>query len=126
MRSLVRRIQNRGYVTLGRIASHLDRLAVGTRRRRHRRPRRRQLMTVHASKGLSSRCVPGELARGTGNRRDPIRVAADPDGESPSVAVGDYQSDADEDVASREREETSGFSMSPSPARAIGCTSVRR
>ena len=26
---MIRRIQNRGYATLGRIAAHLDRLAVG-------------------------------------------------------------------------------------------------
>jgi ATP-dependent helicase/nuclease subunit A len=46
------------------------------------------------------------LARGTGARRQPIRVAVDPSGESASVAVGDFQSEADEDERAREREET--------------------
>ena len=108
MRSLVRRIQNRGYVTLGRIASFLDRLAVGDEANAVIDALDAvNLMTVHASKGLEFPIVfVVNLARGTGSRRDPIRVTADPEGESPSVAVGDYQSDADEEVASREREET--------------------
>jgi ATP-dependent helicase/nuclease subunit A len=46
------------------------------------------------------------LARGTGNWRDPIRVVADAAGGAPSVAVGDYQSEADEDDRARDREET--------------------
>jgi hypothetical protein len=45
------------------------------------------------------------MGRGTGNSRAPIRVSADAGGE-PSVAVADYQSEADEDGAAREREET--------------------
>jgi ATP-dependent exoDNAse (exonuclease V) beta subunit len=45
------------------------------------------------------------MGRGTGTGRAPIRVAADVNGE-PSVAVADYQSEADEDAVMREREET--------------------
>ena len=45
------------------------------------------------------------MGRGTGSTRAPIRVAADVDGE-PSVAIADYQSEADEDAEARDREET--------------------
>jgi len=64
-------------------------------------------MTVHAAKGLEFPVVfVVNLARGSGSRRDPVRVTADPSGDGGSVAVGDFQSDADDDHAAREREET--------------------
>jgi superfamily I DNA/RNA helicase len=45
------------------------------------------------------------LGRGIGSMRAPIRVAAsEPD--MPSVAIADYQSEADEEAQAREREET--------------------
>jgi ATP-dependent helicase/nuclease subunit A len=108
MRSLVRRIQNRGYSTLGRIAAHLDRLAVGDESNAAIDALDAvNLMTVHASKGLEFPVVfLVNLSRGTGNRRDPIRVAVDPRDASVSVSVGDFQSDADDDGGAREREET--------------------
>src|SRR5262249_44002248 len=40
-----------------------------------------------------------------GGIRPPIRIADDAGGE-PSVAIGDYQSEADEDASAREREES--------------------
>jgi len=45
------------------------------------------------------------MGRGTGGFRAPIRVAADAGGEA-SVAIADYQSEADEDAQARDREET--------------------
>ena len=108
IRALIRRIQNRGYATLGRIASHLDRLAVGDDSNAVIDARDAvNLMTVHASKGLEFPVVfLVNLARGTGNQRDPIRVSANPGGDDVAVAVGDFRSDADEDDGAKEREET--------------------
>jgi ATP-dependent helicase/nuclease subunit A len=61
-------------------------------------------MTVHASKGLEFPIVfVVNLGRGTGGGRAPIRVAG---GGEASVAIADYQSEADEDALAREREET--------------------
>ncbi len=108
LRALIRRIQNRGYATLGRVAAHLDRLAVGDESNAVIDALDAvNLMTVHAAKGLEFPVVfVVNLARGTGNRRDPIRVSANPAGNDVSVAVGDFRSEADEDDGAKEREET--------------------
>jgi ATP-dependent helicase/nuclease subunit A len=107
LRSLIRRAQNRGYATLGRIAEHLDRLAVGDESNAAVDAIDAvSLMTVHAAKGLEFPILfVVNMGRGTGGIRPPIRIAHDPAGE-PSVAVGDYQSESDEDAAAREREES--------------------
>ena len=107
IRAIIRRIQNRGYVTLDRIASHLDRLAVGDDANAAIDASDAvSLMTVHAAKGLEFPVVfVVNLARGTANRRAPIRIATSGDANG-SVAVGDFQSSGDEDQADKEREET--------------------
>jgi ATP-dependent helicase/nuclease subunit A len=107
LRAMIRRVQNRGYATLSRIAEHLDRLAIGDESNAAIDALDAvSLMTVHASKGLEFPIVfVVNMGRGTGGMRAPIRVAADGAGE-PSVAIADYQSEADEDALARDREES--------------------
>ena len=102
IRSLMRRMQNRGYQTIGRVAAHLDRLSVGDEANAVIDALDAvNLMTVHASKGLEFPIVfLMNLSRGISNRRDPVRWSRD------AVAVGERQPDVDEDHDVREREET--------------------
>jgi ATP-dependent helicase/nuclease subunit A len=108
LRAMVRRFENRGYATLARVADHLDQLALGDESNAAIDARDAvSLMTVHAAKGLEFPVVfVVNMNRGTGNARAPIRVSAGAGGTEPSVAVADYQSEADEDAVAREREET--------------------
>jgi ATP-dependent helicase/nuclease subunit A len=107
LRALIRKVENRGYATLSRIAEFLDDLAVGDESNAvldaHDAV---SLMTVHAAKGLEFPIVfVVNINRGTGGPRAPIRVLADGYG-TPSVSIGDFESEADEDATARDREET--------------------
>jgi ATP-dependent helicase/nuclease subunit A len=107
LRALIRKAENRGYATLARIAEFLDDLAVGDESNAVIDALDAvNLMTVHAAKGLEFPIAfVVNINRGTGGPRAPIRVMVD-GYDTPSVSIGDFDSEADEDAPAREREET--------------------
>jgi len=102
MRGLIRRIQNRGYATLARIADHLESLTAGDESNAVLEAIDAvNLMTVHAAKGLEFPVVfVVNLARGASGPPKPMRVAGD------DVSVGPFVSETDDEEKLREREET--------------------
>ncbi len=102
MRGLIRRIQNRGYATLPRIADHLDSLTAGDESNAVLEALDAvNLMTVHASKGLEFPVVfVVNLAKGASGLPKPVRVSTD------DVSVGPFVSEMDEQERFREREES--------------------
>lgn len=124
VRGLIRRMQNRGYMTVERLVEHFAEIVAGGDESNAIIDAMDavNLMTVHAAKGLEFPVVfVVNLGRGSGGGRDPIRVMAAPfdlagrgerrnglpeaEGE-PVVAIGDHKSAADRDLEAREAEET--------------------
>jgi ATP-dependent helicase/nuclease subunit A len=107
IRAMIRRIQNRGYATLPRIAEHIDALTAGDESNAVIEALDAvNLMTVHASKGLEFPIVfVVNMSKGASGPPKPIRVVAAGD-EEPSVSVGPFVSDSDEADREREKHET--------------------
>ena len=111
IRSLVRRLQNRGYLTLGRIVDHFAELVSGGDESNAivDAVDAVNLMTTHAAKGLEFPIVfVANMQRGSGGGLEPIRVvdaALNNDSEEPSVAIGDYETPIDRDLEARDAEE---------------------
>ena len=108
IRSMIRRVQNRGYATMSRLAEHLERLTAGDESNAVIDAGDSvNLMTIHAAKGLEFPVVfVVNLSRGTGGRRPAIRVVSDGERGQAWLSVGDFQSEADADAKAKDREET--------------------
>ena len=108
MRALARRLQNRGYSTMARVAEHLDRLSAGDESNAVIDAQDAvNLMTVHASKGLEFPVVfLVNLGRGTGMRGEALAMVSTAALGRPMVSVAGSLPDVDVALRERDREET--------------------
>ncbi|MDE3153465.1 MAG: UvrD-helicase domain-containing protein [Acidobacteriota bacterium] len=108
LRGLIRRIQNRGYATLARVSAHLDVLSMGDESNAIIDAADAvNLMTVHAAKGLEFPVVfVVNLGKGSGGLPPAIRIVTEDGAGEPSVAIGEAETELEEELKAREREET--------------------
>ena len=108
IRAMARRLQNRGYATMARVAEHLARLSAGDESNAAVDALDSvNLMTVHAAKGLEFPIVfVTNLHRGTGGHGDPVVIVPARAGGRQLVSVGGSLPEADDAVRERDREET--------------------
>ncbi len=110
LRGLIRRLQNRGYATLGRVAERVSQLMAGDESNAIVDALDAvNLMTVHAAKGLEFPVVfVVNLSRGTGGRGDAVEVVSrvDAAGEADDlVSIDSLVEETRAEIEAREREE---------------------
>ncbi len=111
LRALIRRLQNRGYATLGRVAERVSQLMAGDESNAIVDALDAvNLMTVHAAKGLEFPVVfVVNLSRGAGGRGGAVEVVTrvEPDGTIDDlVSLDGLAEEVGDEIEAREREES--------------------